>query len=163
MRDLAQAIFSKLLYDDVRFVVIGALAATMHGSHLRTGDIDLCPDGSPENLDRLARALNDLEANEWDPRKGEEVQRSFDAELLASDRVWMLVIGGYQVDLIFEPAGTGGYEDLAARAIGFDVEGRTLLVASLEDLIASKEALDRPKDQDQMMVLRRLLNEQPES
>lgn len=46
----------------VRYVLIGGVAATLHGSPLRTGDTDICPDSHPDNLDRLASALRALKA-----------------------------------------------------------------------------------------------------
>lgn len=70
-----------LLDGDVRFIVIGAMAGAFHGSPLRTGGVDLCPDNTEDNLQRLADVLNELGALEWDPRKG-EISRHFDAEML---------------------------------------------------------------------------------
>jgi hypothetical protein len=46
----------------VRYVLIGGVAATLHGSPLRTGDTDICPDASPDNLEKLAAALRALKA-----------------------------------------------------------------------------------------------------
>jgi hypothetical protein len=46
----------------VRYVVIGGLAATLHGSPLATTDTAICPARDRENLERLARALNELRA-----------------------------------------------------------------------------------------------------
>jgi len=46
----------------VQYVLIGGLAATLHGSPLRTGDVDICPSRSPENLTRLAAALRAMDA-----------------------------------------------------------------------------------------------------
>lgn len=74
----------------VRYILIGALAATVHGSPLRTEDVDICPAKDNDNLDRLATALEELDALEWEPHKGEAVTRRWDATLLASDDAWML-------------------------------------------------------------------------
>lgn len=46
----------------VLYVLIGGLAATLHGSTARTADTDICPQRTEENLERLARALRELHA-----------------------------------------------------------------------------------------------------
>lgn len=60
----------------------------------------------------------------------------------------------------FQPSGTGGYDDLRVRAdqiqLSQDVSPR---IAALEDVIRSKEAADRPKDQAALPALRTLLAE----
>lgn len=47
---------------EVSFVLIGGLAAVAHGSPLPTTDVDIAPDRTEENLDRLASALSELGA-----------------------------------------------------------------------------------------------------
>ena len=51
-----EAILRVLLRHRVDFVLIGGVAATLHGSNLRTGDLDICPARDPANLERLAGA-----------------------------------------------------------------------------------------------------------
>ncbi len=46
----------------VRYIVIGGIAATLHGSPLRTGDLDICPARDRDNLERLAAALAEIRA-----------------------------------------------------------------------------------------------------
>ena len=59
------AILSVLEKEGVRYVVIGGLAAVLHGSPLLTQDIDICPARDPENLKRLASALSSIGAKTW--------------------------------------------------------------------------------------------------
>ncbi len=54
------------------------------------------------------------------------------------------------------PAGTGGYDDLRTSAIVVDLGPTRAMVASLEDIIRSKEAADRPKDRYALPRLRYL-------
>lgn len=58
----AEEIFGCLHRHGVRYVLIGGLAAVLHGSPLPTVDVDICPASDPENLGRLASALADLAA-----------------------------------------------------------------------------------------------------
>lgn len=139
-------------------MLIGGLAATIHGSPLRTDDVDVCPRKTEPNLRKLATALRSLDAKEYDPHKGELVDRDWDAETLAADPTWILGTASGRLDLVFEPDGTKGYEDLARAAVGMDVGGVRMRVASLEDVIRSKEAANRPRDREQLPTLRRLLD-----
>jgi hypothetical protein len=45
----------------------------------------------------------------------------------------------------------------ARNAVGFDVFGVHLAAASLEDIIRSKEAADRPQDRQDVVILREML------
>lgn len=153
----AERILQALNRHEVRYIVIGALGATLHGSPLRTGDIDICPDPKVRNLDRLAAALTELGAKEWDPRKGELFERELSGEALAKDRLWIFETRHGELDVVFEPAGTAGYKDLARDSVELDVSGVGVRVASLADIIRSKEAAGRDKDKAQLPTLRRLL------
>jgi hypothetical protein len=70
--------------------------------------------------------------------------------------VWTLTTEAGDLDLVFTPAGTGGYADLVADATEVDL-GARVLVASLRDVIRSKEASNRPKDIAQLPALRQTL------
>lgn len=61
------------------------------------------------------------------------------------------------LDLSMYPAGTGGYADLRRDAISIAVRGVEFQVASLEDIIRSKEAADRPRDRAALPLLRATL------
>lgn len=143
-----------LLQHDVRFVVIGGAAIQSHGRRYVTEDIDLTPDTDEPNLQRLADALNELECRlVTDPAApsswvalpaGYLTPRS----LLAAS-VWNLATRHGLLDLSFTPSGfPGGYAELAAHATPMPAAGTsiTVLVASLDDVHASKRAADRPKD-----------------
>ena len=152
-----ERILRHLLDHDVKFIVVGMMAATFQKSPLRTEDVDICPEGSNSNLARLAEALNALGAEEWEPHIGDPVPRTWTAELLKADEFWLLVIDGERLDIVFVPAGTRGYRDLAKDAVDLEVDGMVITVASLRDIIRSKETLGREKDRAQLPTLRRLL------
>ncbi len=82
-----------------------------------------------------------------------------DARFLAGVDLLNLVTRFGELDLSFTPSGTGGYVDLNARAVRVSLEGITVPVASLEDIIRSKEAANRPKDQRTLPLVRQLLVE----
>ena len=57
-----QELLEALARHQVEYVLIGGLAAALHGSSALTNDADICPEPSHENLDRLAAALRHIDA-----------------------------------------------------------------------------------------------------
>ncbi len=141
----------------VRFVLIGGFAAVIHGSPYVTTDIDLVPEGSLENLGRLSAALRAMNARVWTASDPDGIPFDHDAASIAHVRVWNLVTDLGRLDLAFEPDGTFGYEDLARTAVHLEISGTRVDVATLADIIRSKEAAARDKDRLVLPVLRRLL------
>lgn len=139
---------------DVRFIVVGAVAAIAQGYPLTTGDTDVTPQRDPENYERLAAALIELNATLRTPTGS--VEFPIEAGFLADVDAWTLDTDAGALDLVFVPAGTRGYDDLRRDAIELDL-GVPVLVASLRDLIRMKEASNRPKDVAQLPALRATL------
>lgn len=142
----------------VRYVVIGNLAGTFHGSPLRTGDADLCPARDTDNLERLAGALRDMEARIRTPDVPAGLAFACDAAFLAQMQMVNLITRFGDLDLSFAPSGTSGYEDLKRGVVNYDLgDGLIAPVAALEDVIRSKEAANREKDRAALPTLRALL------
>lgn len=140
----------------VEYVVIGGLAQALHGLVIKTDDIDICPAPSLENLARLASALTEMDAREWDPHKGEVVERQWSAEMLEVDRLGILHTRYGPLDLLFNPAGTNGYDTLSQDADVKTAAGTEVPVASIGSIIEMKEAVGRPKDREHLLLLYRL-------
>lgn len=141
----------------VRHILIGALAARLQGFPRLTADADITPERSPENLDRLAAALRELDARVFIESVPEGLPFDCSAEMLARSPLWNLVTSAGRLDVAFLPAGTEGFADLRRDAVRFEVFGVELLVASLADILRSKEAADRPQDRHDAVVLREML------
>ena len=140
----------------VRFVLIGALAARLHGFPRLTADADITPSTDKPNLGRLATALRELDAKVYTESVPEGLAFDCSAVTLARATMWNLVTNAGRLDLAFMPAGTKGYEDLAKGAERFEAFGVEFHAASLDDIIRSKEAAGRPKDLDDVLLLRAL-------
>lgn len=145
-----------LSHHRVKFVLIGALAARLHGFPRLTADADITPADDKRNLDRLAAALKDLDAKVYTESVPEGLAFDRSAAALGRARMWNLVTTAGRLDIAFMPSGTGGYEDLARGAERFEAFGVRFLAASLEDIIRSKEATGRAKDEEDVVILRAL-------
>jgi hypothetical protein len=137
----------------VNFVLIGALAARLHGFPRLTADADITPADDKPNLERLAAALDDLAAKVYTESVPEGLAFDCSAATLARALMWNLVTTAGRLDIAFRPAGVEGYEDLKKNAERFEAFGVRFLVASLDDIIRSKEAAGRPKDLDDVAIL----------
>ena len=122
----------------VRYLVVGGIAAIMHGWPGATADLDVLGSFDRGNLQRLAVALAELDASApgWDGT----------ATSVASHAAWSLETRAGPVDVLFvlEPWGT--YDDLQPRSEDMPAFGAAIPVVSLDDLIDLKQALGRPKD-----------------
>lgn len=71
---------------------------------------------------------------------------SHDADSLARSQIWNLTCPFGDFDLSFRPSGTDGFDDLARAARSVRLGDQELPIASLADIIRSKQAAGRPKD-----------------
>ena len=140
----------------VEFILIGGLAATVRGSPFATLDVDVVPRREASNLERLSEALRALEARVY-VSAAEALPFAHDGRTLGDVDVWNLStpLGG--LDITFVPTGTQGYADVAERAETIDIGDLDVRVAALQDIIRSKAAAGREKDQIVLPTLRRLL------
>jgi hypothetical protein len=143
----------------VRYVLIGGLAAALHGSPVTTQDADICPERNAENLARLAAALRELHARIRAEGVEDGLPFACDAKFFEMMSMANLVTDAGDVDVAFEPSGTSGYADLARNAVTIDVDGVAVSIASLEDVIRSKTAANRPKDLAALPILQEVLRQ----
>ena len=157
-----ERMLSALADRDVRFILIGGMAAVLHGDVGVTVDIDVVPERSDENLERLAEALRDLDARIR--TEGEPEGLPFDCSAaffqnLPADTILNLTTEAGDLDLAFCPSGTEGFSDLRRDAVEIEAADRLhVFIASLEDVIRSKQAANREKDRLALPRLRRLLD-----
>jgi hypothetical protein len=146
--------------EKVEYVVIGGFAAVVRGSSLPTRDIDVIPSRERSNLDRLGRALTRM--NAMIRVSGDPVPTKIDGGFLANmPHMLNLVTDFGEMDLTFAPAGNAGDFDGWSRGATSDEieDGLMVLVASLDDIIDSKRAANRPKDQMALPYLESLRDE----
>jgi hypothetical protein len=138
----------------VRFVLIGGLAATLHGSAHPTFDVDITPEDSLENLARLSAALRALNARIRVEGIPGGLPFEHTAKSLAAMAVLNLVTRAGDLDIAMHPAGIQTFAEWNAHATDLVVLGVPVRVAGLDDIIRSKEAAGRDKDRLALPLLR---------
>jgi hypothetical protein len=137
---------------EVEFVVIGGVAVGVHGYVRATKDLDIVPDPSPANLQRLARLLVEIEAQHvgledfspeefpYDPTDPLQLAEgaNFRLETSLGPMDIMQWVAGIEAD----PA----YSELAPRAVPVTFRGAQIKVCALEHLRAMKQAAGREQD-----------------
>lgn len=134
----------------VTFVVVGAFARVIQGTGEVTDGIDVTPSMREENLSRLAKALDDLDARHGDGKQ-------LDLGDLR-DPVTELDTRAGELKLVPEPAGSRGYDDLRRHASREPLgQGLRPQVASPGDLARMLGALEREHEIPALLRLRRLI------
>ena len=139
-----ERILAALVHHGVDFVVIGGIAAVLHGGELKTGDVDVVHAMGDENLRNLGAALEELDA------------RSIQIPGLSTDHLARLLSGAVlwrwhtrfgDFDMMASASGAPrGYEGLKPGAVSVNVDDFDVLVAGVDDLIAMKRTTGRAKD-----------------
>jgi predicted nucleotidyltransferase len=130
-------------------VVIGNAAAALQGSPVTTMDVDFMFRKTPTNLRKLKAVADELDAMVLRP-------------YYPASALYRVVRDedGLQLDFMAKVDGVRSFEALKARATPVKFGAAVLLVASLRDIIRSKERAGRPQDLAVLPVLRRTLDEQ---
>lgn len=153
-------LFSALAHHKVGYVLIGGLAVSLHGVERATMDIDISVAMTPENLAALVNMARELSLTPVLPVPLETLgnlgqlaewhaQRNLDAFALHAPR-----LAGVTLDvLLFPPV---DFPSLAAHAIELKIGNVPVRIASIDDLIALKQAVARPIDLSDIEHLKRL-------
>ncbi len=128
----------------VDFVIVGGVAVVLQASPRFTRDLDICYATGQENLRRLAGVLVDLGAT----LRGVDEDLPFvpDERTLQQTQILTLSTTEGDIDLLVDPDGSPGYAALRHSADHMDLDGLTVAVASIDDMIAMKRAAGRPQD-----------------
>lgn len=155
----AEDILAVLNHHEVEYVVIGAFAAIVQGAPLAaTHDLDVTPRRDLQNLNRLSEALDELDARIRVDDLDEGLTFKHDAASLATMAMLNLTCSAGDFDLVFTPAAApAGFEDLVPSSARFQVGDEVVSLASLEDILRSKEEVGREKDARAALVIRTYL------
>lgn len=147
---LPEALVADLVGHAVEAVLIGGIAAAVHGVGLATLDLDILVAPDATNLERLAGCLIELRAEMatfHQPPILPTIER-----LLASTGPMLMRTKYGRLDVLRE-AGGEDFASLSVDARQASFGGHAVRVASLPALLRMKRAANRPKDQAAIIAL----------
>lgn len=153
-----KALLRTLSDGGVEFILIGGVAATVHGSARLTLDLDAVYGRSPENLRRLALALTPYHPYLRGAPPG--LPFRWDAATLQRGLNFTLTTDLGDLDLLGEIIGGGTYDALLPASVRIQVFGVDVRCLSLQQLIDVKRAAGRPKDLEAIAELEAIREEQ---
>lgn len=143
----------------IEHIVIGGFAVNAHGFIRVSKDLDIVPNPSRENLERLANALRELNARN---AEGDDFDDSeFPLNPTSADDLneggnFRLDTDLGELDIMQWVAGLDAddpYAELAQQAIGGQPDGVHVRICGLAHLRAMKRAAGRPRDLDDLKHL----------
>lgn len=150
-------LIAALAESDVAFIIVGGLAATIHGSARLTQDVDVVYERGPENLHRVVRALAPFAPY----LRGAPAGLPFDwsTTTLRHGLNFTLTTSLGAIDLLGEIPGGGRYEALLDATVDVELFGVRCRALDLGALIRAKRAAGRPKDLETIAELEALREE----
>lgn len=143
MIDLEKAITS-LAANDVAYVIVGGVAIALHSTGYITRDLDFCYSREKANVQRLVAALAPFHPR---PRNWPEgLPFVFDETTIRNGTNFTFGTSIGDIDLLGEVKGIGDYKHALAHAVEYEIYGVSVKAFTLDALIQSKTAADRPKD-----------------
>ncbi|OGC00788.1 hypothetical protein A2V82_04065 [candidate division KSB1 bacterium RBG_16_48_16] len=146
-----------LVHHQVKFVIIGGVAAIVHGSARLTFDLDVVYARGEENIMRLVQALAPY--SPYLRGAPPDLPFVFDLETVRKGLNFTLTTDLGNLDLLGEVIGGGTFEDLLPHSEEIEVFGVKCLCLGLERLIRIKRAAGRPRDFEAIAELEAILEE----
>lgn len=144
-------LLSTLIEGKVEFVIVGGVAATIHGSARFTADLDVIYSRSRANIRRLITALAPLEPYLRGAPPG--LPFRFDVETVRAGLNFTLATTAGPLDLLGEIAGGFDYQVARKRSMAVELYGHRCRVMDIAALIEAKMAAGRPKDLESIAEL----------
>lgn len=139
-----ETLLTTLTDDEVKFVLVGAVAGLAQGLTRATYDVDVCYWRHPDNIELLCASL--APHHPTLRIKPAPTNFQFDVATVQALRDLPLDTDLGALDLLAEVAGLGDYESLLGHSEALPLFGRTLKVLTLDGLILAKNAVGRPQD-----------------
>ncbi len=152
MLDQLQDVFKFLNAHEVRYVVIGGVAAAIHGVPRATFDVDFLIDATPQNAAALLKAFEEASLGTASLINAEQ--------LLANE----ITVFNDRIRIDVQTATPGlTFKDAWTDRVTCDHGGQSFYVASKQHIIQSKEAAARPVDLEDARILRLESDDPPPS
>ena len=145
-----EQIFRTLQRHAVKYVLVGGVCASLHGSTMNTGDVDIVPEREPQNLGNLAAALKEMRAYYRDHPPGKIVP---DSTRLDTPGHHLLMTDLGPIDVLGAIVGSRDFGDLLPHTVEVEIDDIMVRMLDLPALIRIKRETGRPKDLLAVMVL----------
>ena len=152
-----ERILTALRSANVSFIIIGGVAATVHGSARLTSDVDIVYERSRANIGRLVEALAPLSPYLRGAPPG--LPFRFDEETVRRGLNFTLTTDSGAIDVLGEIAGIGDYDAVQAVSEDVSLYSANYRCINLDALIISKRAAGRPKDLEAVAELELIRDE----
>lgn len=134
-----------LLEVKARFMIVDAFALSIHAEPRATGDLDIWVESTPENAEKVYRALKQFGAPLVDLTQD---------DLATVNVVFQIGLPPNRIDLLTSISGVQ-FSEAWKRHITFDLSGKQIPIIGKEDLICNKQAAGRPKDLIDLQILKK--------
>lgn len=151
--------FASFCEEGVLFIVVGGVSAVLQGAPVATFDLAVVHSRTAQNVDRLIRALEQLDACY---RVQPERRLRPNATHLTSPGHQLPLTRCGPLDLLGAIGDSFSYDDLISNTEVMQISGFPVRVLSLEASIRIKEALGDEKDHATLPALRRALEQKRE-
>ncbi len=144
----------------VDYLVIGGVAAQVHGRRRTTKDLDITPAPELDNFTRLTAALVALDAHPAEVGPGAPTPTA--EQLRIAPVVPPLITRHGELHILNDVPGATVYAEMRTRALSTDLDGITTYIVSVDDLIRMKQAVGRQSDLEDIEAFMRIAREEDE-
>lgn len=141
--------------NNVRYIMVGGYAANLHGYQRYTGDIDIWLEDTPENRQRLRAAFIECGMGDY-----------FMLDYMQFVPGWtdFQLMNGLRLDILVNMKGLEGYsfDECFQMAAIADIDDIKVPFLHINQLIDNKKAVNRPKDQIDVIELEKIRKIQDE-
>jgi hypothetical protein len=146
-----EQVFRILAEHGVDYLVIGGVAAQVHGRRRTTTDLDITPAPDRANFDRLAAALRALDARPAQLGPGTPTPTA--EQLRLAPIVPPLTTPHGDLHILNAVPGASPYADMRTRAFTTDLAGIPVAIVGIDDLIRMKQTTARPSDLEDIAAI----------
>jgi hypothetical protein len=141
--------WAALQHQEVRYIMVGGYATNLHGFQRYTGDIDIWIDDTLDNRKRLRVAFAECGMGDY-----------YLLETMQFVPGWteFNLMNGLRLDIMVSMKGLEGYsfDECLKMAASADIDGVLIPFLHINQLIANKKAVNRPKDQVDVIELEKI-------
>lgn len=130
----------------VEYIIVGGLAAVIHGSSYITNDLDICYLRTKLNFSAIVKALSSFHPRLRGANSPMDLPFIFDERSLKNGLNFTFTTDLGDIDLLGEIVGLGTYQETLANSEWVELFKSRCRVISLPDLIRAKKAAGRKKD-----------------